>query len=95
MEEKQLLLLWGNGFGEPAIAVDTHVTRLSNLLGFIDSNDPVKIEAKLKELIEVEDWIISSHLLAIHGRKTCDAKKPKCQNCALKNICPSFNYKNK
>jgi endonuclease-3 len=84
----------GNAFGIPAIAVDTHVIRLSNLLGFIDSSDPVKIEFKLKELLPEEDWINSSHWLATHGRKICSAKKPKCLQCVLGNICPSFNPAN-
>lgn len=90
---KTASVVMGNGFGEPAIAVDTHVTRLSNLLGFVKSRDPEKIETKLKDLLKKEDWVISSHLLAIHGRKVCDAKKPKCDICKLMNFCPSFNYK--
>ena len=84
----------GNAFGIPAIAVDTHVIRLSNLLGFIDSKDPVKIEFKLKDLLPEEDWINSSHWLAAHGRKICIARKPKCLQCVLGNICPSFNPAN-
>lgn len=84
----------GNAFGIPAIAVDTHVKRLSNLLGFINSNDPEKIEIKLKELLPKEDWINSSHWLATHGRKICVARKPHCLKCILGNICPSFNPNN-
>ena len=84
----------GNAFGIPAIAVDTHVMRLSNLLGFINSSDPVKIEFKLKDLLPEEDWINSSHWLAAHGRKICVARKPKCLQCVLGNICPSFNPAN-
>ena len=81
----------GNGFGIPAIAVDTHVKRLSNLLGFIKSNDPEKIEFKLRELLPEDDWINSSHYLATHGRNICIANRPKCLQCVLANICPSFN----
>lgn len=81
----------GNGFGIPAIAVDTHVKRLSNLLGFIKSNDPEKIELKLKELLPEKDWINSSHYLATHGRNICIANRPKCLQCVLGDICPSFN----
>ncbi|HEX2982011.1 MAG TPA: endonuclease III, partial [Ignavibacteriales bacterium] len=73
----------GNCFGIPAIAVDTHVKRLSNLLGFIESDDPEKIEARMKELLPEEDWVISSHLLATHGRAICVARKPKCKICFL------------
>ena len=85
----------GNGFGIPAIAVDTHVKRLSNLLGFIKSSDPEKIEFKLKELLPEEDWINSSHYLATHGRNICIANRPKCLQCLLGNFCPSFNSSQK
>ena len=81
----------GNAFGIPAIAVDTHVKRLSNLLGFIDSKNPDKIEMKLKELLPEKDWVDSSHWLAAHGRKICIARRPKCFDCVLGNLCPSFN----
>ena len=84
----------GNAFGIPAIAVDTHVKRLSNLLGFIKSNDPTKIELKLKELLPEKDWVNSSHWLAAHGRKICIARKPTCTQCVIGNICPSFNPAN-
>ncbi len=81
----------GNAFGIPAIAVDTHVKRLSNILGFINSQDPLKIEMKLKELLPEEDWINSSHYLAAHGRKVCFARRPQCLQCILGDLCPSFN----
>jgi endonuclease-3 len=81
----------GNGFGIPAIAVDTHVKRLSNLLGFIKSNDPEKIELRLKKLLPEKDWINSSHYLATHGRNICIANRPKCLQCVVGKLCPSFN----
>ncbi len=81
----------GNGFGIPAIAVDTHVKRLSNLLGFIKSTDPERIEFRLKELLPEKDWINSSHYLATHGRNICIANRPKCLNCVVGDLCPSFN----
>ena len=84
----------GNAFGIPAIAVDTHVKRLSNLLGFIDSSDPEKIEYKLKELLPEDEWVKASHLLAAHGRKICIARRPKCRECAVGTYCPSFNPAN-
>jgi len=83
----------GNAFGIPAIAVDTHVKRLSNLLGFIKSDDPDKIEIRLKELLPEKDWVKDSHLLAAHGRKICIARRPKCLECVLGDLCPSFNPK--
>ncbi len=79
----------GNAFGIPAIAVDTHVRRLSNLLGFIESSDPEKIEYKLKELLPESYWTNSSHWLATHGRKICNARKPKCGDCVISLYCPS------
>ncbi len=79
----------GNAFGIPAIAVDTHVKRLSNLLGFIQSDDAEKIEMKLKELLPQEDWIICGHLLMNHGRKICIARRPKCAKCLIASYCPS------
>jgi endonuclease III len=81
----------GNAFGIPAIAVDTHVIRLSNLLGFIKSKDAVKIEFKLKEIFPKDDWINLSHWLATHGRNVCIARRPKCSECKLATLCPSFN----
>jgi endonuclease III len=81
----------GNAYGIPAIAVDTHVKRLSNLLGFIKSDDPEKIEIKLKELLPEKDWVNSSHLIIAHGRKICVARRPKCRECVLGDLCPSFN----
>ena len=80
----------GNAFGIPSIAVDTHVKRLSNLLGFIDSQNPDKIELRLKELLPESYWINSSHWLASHGRKICIANRPKCAECVLSDLCPSF-----
>ncbi len=81
----------GNAFGIPAVAVDTHVKRLSNLLGFIQSNNPDAIEMKIKEILPESDWTNSSHYLASHGRKICIARKPHCLQCCLADECPSFN----
>jgi len=81
----------GNAFGIPAIAVDTHVIRLSNLLGIVDSDNPEKIEERLKEILPQTDWINSSHWLATHGREVCIARRPKCSICELGKLCPSFN----
>lgn len=85
----------GNAFGIPAIAVDTHVKRLSNLLGLVNSTDPGKIESHLKELLPESYWINSSHWLASHGRNVCFARRPKCQECVLSDICPSYNPNSK
>jgi endonuclease III len=79
----------GNAFGIPAIAVDTHVKRLSNLLGFILSPDPEKIEQKLKILFPSDEWTNLSHYLATHGRNICFARKPNCNRCAIISLCIS------
>ena len=79
----------GNAFGIPAIAVDTHVKRLSNLLEFVDEKNPDKIEAKLKDLLPEKYWINTSHWLATHGRRVCIARRPKCDQCIIANFCPS------
>ncbi len=81
----------GNAFGIPSIPVDTHVKRLSNLLGFVRTNNVDKIEERLKELFLKEDWINLSHWIISHGRKICIARRPKCAACVIGNLCPSFN----
>ena len=80
----------GNAFDVPAIAVDTHVIRLSNLLGFVETKIPEVIEKRLKELFPKKDWVESSHLLATHGRNICIARRPKCDECFLAELCPGF-----
>jgi endonuclease-3 len=81
----------GNAFGIPAIAVDTHVIRLSNLMGFIDSKNPKKIEEALKKIFPEKEWINLGHYLMNHGRNICIARRPKCLNCVVGDLCPSFN----
>lgn len=81
-----------NGFGKiEGIAVDTHVRRLSQRLGFSQTDDPVKIEQDLMKLFNRKNWGKISYLLINHGRNTCIAKKPKCLECALKDLCSSRN----
>jgi len=80
----------GNAFGIPAIAVDTHVIRLSNLLDFVETRNPEAIEKRLKELLPKKDWVEISHLLATHGRNICIARRPKCDDCFLADLCPGF-----
>ncbi len=78
----------GNAFGIPAVAVDTHVLRITNLLGFIESRDPEKIEFKWKELLPEDKWVKISNLLILHGRKICIARRPQCADCVLNKLCP-------
>ena len=78
----------GEGFGlAEGIVVDTHVGRISRLLGFTQEKDPVKIEKNLMKLIPRKDWIIYSHLLIYHGRSLCKARRPDCENCFLIKLC--------
>lgn len=79
----------GNAYGIPAIAVDTHVKRLSNIFHFVKEENPDKIEIELKKIIPQEEWVITCHRIATHGRLICQAKKPKCEICFLNDICPS------
>lgn len=71
------------------IAVDTHVIRLSNLLGLTTHSDPVKIERDLMAIVAKKDWGRFSHLLVLHGRAVCPARRPKHEECVLRDICPA------
>lgn len=78
-------------YNKPAMAVDTHVLRVSNRLGWIQSNNPLQVEKLLTEHIPEELIPQAHHLLILHGRYTCTAKKPKCAECVLADLCPSAN----
>ncbi len=85
-------IILSNAYGiNVGIAVDTHVKRLSYLLGLTKNEDPVKIEKDLMVITPKEEWGNISHLLIFHGRIICQAKKPKHQECVLFDICPSRN----
>ena len=73
------------------IAVDTHAKRISNRLGFSDGSDPLKIEQDLLKVIPKEYYYDVNHLLVWHGRNTCTARNPKCEECALKDLCKEYN----
>lgn len=79
----------GNAFGVPGMVVDTHVTRISNMLKLAKGKDAVKLETQLEKVIDRQDWIIFSHLLIEHGRNVCIARRPQCQKCFLSELCPS------
>lgn len=79
----------GTAFGIPSgVVVDTHVTRLTNRLGLTKQRDAVKIEQDLMAKLPPEEWIDFSHRLIWHGRRICTARKPRCEECALAEICP-------
>jgi endonuclease III len=71
------------------IVVDTHVRRLSQRLGLTRQDDPVKIERDLMRVVPREDWARFPHLLIWHGRRVCDARRPRCEDCVLTDLCPS------
>ncbi len=80
----------GNAFGKnEGVVVDTHVARISGLLKLTTQTNPEKIERDLMELVPRKDWTIFSHLLILHGRKTCIARRPKCESCRINDLCPS------
>jgi endonuclease-3 len=79
----------GTAFGIPGLPVDTHVRRIANLLELTDSGDPDVIERHLCEAIPRKDWIDASHLLILHGRATCIARRPRCAECVIAGLCPS------
>ncbi len=80
----------GNAFGvDEGIVVDTHVRRVSGRLGLTSQTDPEKIERDLMQVVPREAWTVFSHLLILHGRRVCKARKPDCPNCSLNDVCPS------
>jgi endonuclease-3 len=80
----------GNAFDlNEGVTVDTHVGRLSRLLGLSAEEDPVKVEQELMRLFPQEEWALLSHLLIFHGRQVCIARRPKCSDCVLSRVCPS------
>ena len=80
----------GNAFGiASGVVVDTHVSRVSQRLGLTENTIPEKIEKDLNEMIPQAYWVLFPHLIIAHGRKVCQARKPKCGECVLNDICPS------
>lgn len=83
-------VILGNAFGiNEGVVVDTHVGRLSQRLGLTRDTDPVKIETALSQQFPRERWTMLSHYLIDHGRSICDARKPRCGDCPLADLCPS------
>ena len=79
----------GNINGIPSLVVDTHVTRITNLLKFVNTNNAVKIEKNLEKITNKEDWTLFAHLLIDHGRAVCIANRPQCHKCVIAEFCPS------
>lgn len=86
-------VVYAVAFGGDAIAVDTHVFRVSNRLGLASGNTPQKVEEGLQKAIPKELWSIAHHYLIWHGRRVCHSQKPDCAGCTLKEFCA--DYKNR
>lgn len=82
-------VILGVGFNVPGFAVDTHVTRLTNLLRLAATRDPVKIEYQVCRMVPKEEWTGLSLRLILHGRRVCIARRPQCEECVLNDFCPS------
>ncbi|HEY8324039.1 MAG TPA: endonuclease III [Ktedonobacterales bacterium] len=83
-------VVMGNAFGiVEGVVVDTHVGRLARRLGLTDSDEPVKVEQELMALLPQRDWLDLSHMLIMHGRAICQARKPLCAECTLAPLCPT------
>ena len=84
-------LIMGDVYGKPAVVADTHLIRISNLLGLVATKDPFKVEMQLREILPPEESNDFCHRCVLHGRAVCNARKPKCEICNLKRVCKEFN----
>ena len=83
-------IILGNAYDQPAIAVDTHVKRVTHRLGWAKPDDPDKIEFELMKVIPRERWTMACHQLVAHGRNVCTAKNPQCATCPVNQWCPKI-----
>ncbi len=86
-------LVLGDIFGKPAIVVDTHCIRLTNRIGLVKEDDPVKIEFALKKILPDDYSLRFCHQMVYHGRARCTARKPDCENCEIKDLCNKVGVK--
>lgn len=92
--QKTANVVASNAFGTPALAVDTHVFRVAHRLGLAQGKTPEKVEEELKQIFPREKWSLIHHLLIFHGRRICNARKPRCGECPLTRFCPAFSNEN-
>ena len=85
--KKTANVVYSVAFGGDAIAVDTHVFRVSNRLGLAKGNTPLEVEAGLNKAIPKSDWSKAHHWLIYHGRRVCHSQRPDCENCTLRALC--------
>lgn len=83
-------LICGDVYKKPAVVADTHLIRISNLLGLVSTEDPKKTELELKKLLPPDESTVFCHRVVRHGRKVCIARRPKCAECCLKGCCKEF-----
>lgn len=86
-------LIVGDVYGKESIVVDTHMIRISNRLGLVDTKDPKKIEFALKKIVPSNEGAYFCHRIVLFGRDTCSARKPKCSECSLYEICKRTGVK--
>lgn len=84
-------LIVGDVYGKPAVVADTHLIRISNLLGFVKTKDPLKVELELKKLLPPEKSNDFCHRCVLHGRAVCIARRPACQRCVLGEVCEHYS----
>ena len=82
-------LICGDVYGKPAVVADTHCIRIANRLGLVETKDPYKVELALRELLPPEESNNFCHRCVLHGRAVCDARKPRCEICAMASFCPT------
>jgi endonuclease-3 len=91
---KTAKVVLGEGFGIAAgVTVDTHVRRVARRLGLTRLDDPEKIAGRLERSVPHEEWIRFSMRMILHGRRVCTARKPRCESCALEDICPKVGVR--
>ncbi len=83
-------LIIGDIYGKPAVVADTHLIRISNLLGLVDTKDPKKVELELKKILPPDRSNNFCHRVVFHGRDTCVSGRPKCENCCMNEFCTYF-----
>ena len=86
-------LIVGDLYGKPALVCDTHVIRLTNLIGLTDTKDAGKVEKELAAVVPPEEGLLMCHRLVWHGRLVCIARRPQCENCCLREICKNVTKK--
>ena len=89
--QKTANVVYAVAFGGDAIAVDTHVFRVSNRLGLAEGKTPAKVEEGLCKALPKSEWSKAHHYLIYHGRRVCHSQRPDCENCTLKNLCKQHN----